>query len=277
VTGLGSVSSDTVVDVTLNRAYTDFPDRDQRQELLADVAKATFKKLVGGQLDSLRPLGDALFRAATGGHISFFANSAAVEEQSRFFNAAGRLPTGATQDYAVLTVQNFSKNKLDYYVDTEVTLTGDRVSAQVGHLAATVTVTNAAPGDGSASYVFGPNAPGEVAGLYRGTVSLYLPDGAALVQASGDPTVGSPAVVADGRRTAVTFGVELLPGERRTVTLQLTLAPRPRATYRLQLLPIGRVRPTSYAVDIDIGEGRRVRRPLEPLLAPTTVTSPVGG
>lgn len=274
VPGLGEVSAANVVDLTVNRAYTDYPDRDQRQEILGDVAEATFKQLVGGQLDSLRPLGDAVFQAASARHIMFYANSAAVEEQARYFKASGGLPPPDTTDYAVLTVQNFSKNKLDYYIDTAVALTGRRPAAQIGTVSATITIANRAPREGTASYVFGPNAAGEEAGLYRGTVSLYLPVGSSLVGAGGDPTSAPPVTVADGGRTVVTFGVELRPGEQRSVSLALALPPRPPGPYHLDLLPIGRLRPTVYTVSLDVGARDPVERGPAPLVKPETLPAP---
>jgi len=267
---LGVVDADNVVDVTLNRAYIDVPDRDQRQELLGDVAREAFKKLVGGHLDSLRPLGQALFDAALGRHVMFYGNDPSVEAETAFFNASGAMPAPDAQDYAVLTVQNFSKNKLDYYVDTSLQLDGDRPSKKQGHLTATITVANTAPTDGSSTYVFGPNDVGETRGLYRGIVSLYLPNGVTLDGSSGDPTTAAPVVTGDGGRTAVTFTVEVPAGQQRAVTLRLTLAPRPTGDYQFQIVPIGRIRPTVVGVDITADRTKVVRAPA-PLTAPAVL------
>jgi hypothetical protein len=252
VEGLGLVDSTNVVDLTINRAYIDFPDRDQRQELLGDVAEAAFDALVDGQFNSLRPLGEALFEAAQQRHISVFLNSFDAQAVAATFGATAELPTPELVDHAILTVQNFSRNKLDYYLDTSLDLTGVRPAAVPGTLTATITVTNTAPTDVTSDYVFGPNAEGEVAGLYRGVVSLYLPNGATLVGSSGDP-FSPPSITSEVGRTVVGFEVEVPAGETRQVVLELALAPRAVGPYELTLTPTPRVRPTVVSVSIDAG------------------------
>jgi hypothetical protein len=273
VEGLGDVSADNVVDLTLNRAYIDFPDRDQRQELLGDVARAAFDKLVGGKLDTLRPLGEALFDATLARHVMLYANDPQAERESRFFSASGELPPASGGDYALLTVQNFSKNKLDYYLDTSLSITGTRPTQKAGSLTATITMANTAPQGVVSEYVFGPNAEGEEAGLYRAVVSLYLPNGVSVASVSGDPTTTPPTETADAGRSVVTFNAELRPGESRTVTVQLSLVPRAKGAYSLTFVPIGRVRQTVVSADVS-ADGERVFRPAGPLTAPVTLRAP---
>jgi hypothetical protein len=261
VEGLGLVDSTNVVDLTINRAYIDFPDRDQRQELLGDVAEAAFDALVDGQFNSLRPLGEALFEAAQQRHISVFLNSFDAQAVAASFGATAELPAPEEVDHAILTVQNFSRNKLDYYLDTSLDLTGTRPAAAPGSMTATITVTNTAPTGVPSDYVFGPNAEGEVAGLYRGIVSLYLPNGATLVGSGGDP-FSPPSITSEIGRTVVGFEVEVPAGESRQVVLELALAPRAAGPYDLTLTPAPRVRPTIVSASIDAGdEGRAVRDP----------------
>ena len=126
VDGLGTVTADNVVDLTINRAYIDFPNRDQRQELLGDVARKAFDALINGEFSSLRPLGDALFKTAQQRHIIFVPNDPTIRQEVDYFGADGALPPADAQDYALLTVQNFSKNKLDYYIDSRLDIVGTR-------------------------------------------------------------------------------------------------------------------------------------------------------
>lgn len=250
---VGTVTSDNVVDLTLNRAYIDFPDRDQRQEVLGDVAKVAFKTLTTGRFDSLRPFGEALLHAAAGRHLTFYANSADAARNAASFDADGHLPPADQQDYAALTVQNFSKNKLDYYVDTSLDIRGRRPAAQVGNLDATITVSNTAPADVTSSYIMGPNAPDEQAGLYRAVVSLYVPNGAHLDGVEG-ATTQPAALTSEAGRTVVTYQVDIPAGTTSTVTLHLSVAPRPaKARYAFEFVPIPRVRPTTVSLDVDTG------------------------
>lgn len=275
VEGLGTVDSTNVVDLTLNGAYVDFPDRDQRQELLGDVAEATFEALVGGQFGSLRPLGEALDQAAQQRHIALFLNSFEAQRTASTFGATAALPPPDEVDHAILTVQNFSRNKLDYYLDTSLDLVGSRPAGQPGTLTATIVLSNTAPPEGGAEYVFGPNAQGEVAGLYRGTVSLYLPTGASLVAGSGD-FLAPPGSTSEVGRTVVGFDVEVPAGESRTVVLEVALAPRRAGPYRLTLAPLPRVRPTVVSVAVDAGADGRVDRAAAPLATVEVLSASTG-
>jgi hypothetical protein len=272
---VGQVTADNVVDLTLNRAYIDFPNRDQRQEVLGDVAKGAFNALVNGQFSSLRPFGEALFKAASGRHLVFYADSDAVRTQTAFFGADGGLPDAGTQDYALLTVQNFSKNKLDYYVDTRLELTGTRPAGRPGDLTAVVTVTNNVPPGLASAYITGPNAPEQQAGVYRGTVSLYVPTGTTLLDTAG--AAQPAALTTEAGRTLVTYDIELAAGASSSVSLHLSLAPRPaQVPYAMVLDPVPRVRPTSVAVDVDVGGGERARQAAVPLTSPIVVLAEQG-
>src|SRR5206468_5493822 len=121
--------------------------------------------------------------------------------ETAFFGVDGGLPDPAAQDSVLLSVQNFSKNKLDYYVDTSLAIAGTRPAARAGDLTATVAVANNTPPDVSSTYVTGPNAPGEERGLYRATISLYVPTGTTLADSSGAAV--PPAVVSEAGRTVV--------------------------------------------------------------------------
>lgn len=267
VPNVGLVDADNVVSLTLNEAYTLFPERDVRQEVLGDVAKEVFSVLVDGEYDSLRPLGESVFRAGIERHILFHTVHPEAQGETRFFGADGGLPEADLQDYVQLTVQNLSRNKLDYYVDSALTLRGVRDAGKVGDVTATVTISNQAPADGTNLYVFGPFNQQEVRGRYRGVVSLYVPNGTKLVGADVGSAAGPPTMFGEGDRTLVSFPVTLDAGESAEVNLYLTFAPRPPGAYEVLLVPSPRVRPTVVTVDL-AADGRRVA-------ATQTLTSPV--
>ncbi|MGH9186782.1 MAG: DUF4012 domain-containing protein, partial [Acidimicrobiales bacterium] len=254
---VGAVTADNVLPFTLNEAYVQFPDREVRQDLLGDVAEEVFRVLIDGQYPSLRPLGEALFTAATERHILFHTVHAEIERQAAHFDVAGTLPAPES-DYALLTVQNLGLNKLDYYIDTSVELRGERRAGVVGTLTAQVTITNAAPPDGEPAYVFGPTLS-DAYNVYRGFASLYLPIGVTIVSASGDGLLQEAVITADAGRSLVAFAAEIPAGESRAVTVELRLPPRPRGRYQFTLVPAPRVRPTLYRLDIDAGDGSPVR------------------
>lgn len=258
VLGLGEVTAANVVDLTLNQAYTLFPDRDQRQEVLGDVAEAVFDQLVNGEYDSLRPLGEALVETVAGRHLLMHTTSPSAQSQVEFFGADGALPRARQADVFHLGTQNVSANKLDYYVESDLSLGGTRPAGDFGTVDAEITLSNTAPPEGTSSYVFGPFNEEQEAGLYRGIVSLYVPTGTALSGSSGNPTPTEPAEFTEDGRSLVSYRVDLRPGETHTLTLDLRLPPRPPGDHGVQLVPQPRVRDTTARVDLDLGDGDRV-------------------
>ena len=248
---LGAVTADNVMGLVLNEAYFRFPGIDERSDVLKDVAEAVFTKLVNGQYDSLRPLGEALVRTVEGRHIMMHTATSTGEARLRYFGATGELPDPLGTDAVHLTVQNVSGNKLDYYLDTGLDLSGNREVGAIGHVTATITLTNQAPvGVDQPRYVFGPFNADQRVGLYRGAVSLYLPAGTTLVGAAGDPLAAPPQLQSEGGRPVVGFNVDVPAGSSRRIVLDLQLPPRPAGRYELLLVPSPRVRPTQASVHL---------------------------
>ena len=268
VPGLGAVSAENVVRVTLNEAYARFPSRRDRQEVLGDVAEAVFRKLVTGDYPSLRPLATALVDAASRRQIILHLTPPDGQRHAVALGAEGSLPPRAT-DFTLLTVQNFSANKLDYYLDTALDISGSRVAGTIGRVKATITVTNALPrGQTTPAYVVGPNTPDQEAGKYVGLVTLYAPTGAALAPGAAQSVPGASVHTENGN-TAVSFPVTLAAGESRRIVLDLTLPPAAADGYQFVLPASSRVRPTVVKIDLDRGGGRRVQfsGPLGPSVA----------
>jgi hypothetical protein len=249
---LGVVSADNAVALTLTEAYVRFPDRTVRQEYLGDVAEAAFRRLVSGEYPSLRPLATALVKTSEGRHILMHSRQRAAQRAVIRLGVEGSMPVPDV-DFLALNVQNFAGNKLDYYLDSKVSVVGPRPADRPAHLRVTVDLANTAPVGGSPPYVFGPVDPSLKPGEYRGLVSVYLPRGTRLVGHSGGPVVGNPALASDGGRTVVSFGVSIPAGDRRRVTLEVGLPSRPRSGYTWEFVPVPRVRPTVAVLDLDTG------------------------
>jgi hypothetical protein len=246
---LGQVTAANVVDVTLNQAYTRFPDRPVRQEYTAAVAKEAFRRLVAGQFPSLRPLGEALVKAAATRHVIMHARSAAVETDLAALGADGSLP-GPGVEFTQLTVQNFTGNKLDYYLDTALHVTGSLPTGKVGHLHVVIDITNTAPVGGRPPYVFGPYNNSFKPGEYLGLVTLYLPSGSVLSRASHDGTTDTPTWQTEAGRTAITYFVTLGPGGRSQVVLDVDLPPKAAGSSPIVAIPTPRVRPTAVTLSV---------------------------
>ena len=227
---------------------------------------------MSGQFPSLSPLGAALRTAVDGRHVLLFSHRPDAERISTALGADGGVPPPDV-DWGGLTIQNFSGNKLDYYVDSALRLTGRRPQGKIGEIRAEVRLSNTAPANGRPPYVFGPFNPSLRAGEYRGLVTLYVPAGTFLKSSAGADLRSPPIVAADGGQTVVTFTVTVQPGTTRAVTLDLLVPPGSPGPPSLRLVPTPRVRPT--AASVDLTEGAATLR-IDELLVRPMVLGPAG-
>lgn len=254
---LGVVNAANVVDLTLHEAYVRFPGVEERSDVLGDVAEAAFRRLVEGEIPSLRTLATALVDAVDGRHLIVHSTNSALQRQSWSFGADGALPDAEGPDSFSLTAQNLSGNKLDYFLDTSLDLSGQRPSGAIGEIEAVIALENVAtPGVVAPSYIYGRGGEGNTApGTIRTLVTLYLPFGTSLAGSDGDPTIEPVVTGTEDGRPYASFTFDVPAGERRQIALSLRLAPRPDGDYPLVLVPSPRVRPTQVSVDIDLGSG----------------------
>jgi hypothetical protein len=253
---VGTIDADNLVDIVLHDAYVKYPGIQARSDVLEEVARAAFTRLVEGDYPSLRPLGAALVEAVRGRHIMMHTRSEGSEGNLRALGADGSLPEARGPDSFALTVQNVSANKLDYFVDTAVELSGDRAPGLPSRVKAKIVVRSSAPpGVTTPKYVFGPFDGTQVAGLYRGVVSLYLPAGTNVVKTSGDATRYPPVAVTEDGRPVVSYTIDLPAGQRHELDVELELAPRKDGPYELILVPSPRVRPTTWRLELQTGRG----------------------
>lgn len=253
VPGLGPVGSANAVAVTLNQQYLQFPGRSARKEALHLLTDAVVRHLLSGTFTNVAAVANGLSQAVAGRHLMLWSADAGEERGIAAMGAAGGLPAlGA--DFAQLTVQNFSANKLDYYLGTRLSLTGQRPPDRLGHVQATITLDNTAPTSGTNTEVFGPFSPGLRRGQYVGFVSLYLPPGWYLTGSTGTPA-GTPSVAAEDGKTVMELFMKLDAGQSASVTLDLeTPPPAPGASF--ELVPSPRVLPT--VADVHLTEGSSV-------------------
>lgn len=268
VPDVGHIDATNVERVTLNEAYTLFPDRPARQEVLTNVAEAAFHKLVTGDYPTVRVLAQALAAVVDQRHVILHSIHKSPQRSIIALGADGYLPDPRSQ-FVHMTVQNVSANKLDYYVDTELRLKGQWHRGKHGGLRAEIEVRNTAPPDGRPPYVFGPATPQLVPAEYRGWVTLYLPTGTRILSSGGKPE-NPPWLVSEVERAAVHFVAIAPAGGRSVVTIDLELPPRLGKRMALQLVPSPRLRPTILTLDLD--DGNRGLRKTLPLTKVQTIT-----
>lgn len=258
ITGLGRVDASNVVPLTLNEAYIRFPDVDQRSDILGDVAEAALRKLVDGEFPSIRRLAEAIATAVDGRHIIVHANTEEAQREIAMFGADGSFPGLDDADAIGFTAQNLSGNKLDYYLDTHLALTGDLPDGDLGALQLAITLDNTAPaGATSPQYIFGPG-PGptaQPAGVLRSLVTVYLPFGTNLVGSAGDKLLEPVSTGTEGGRPYASFIVDVPASSTRRVELSFRTRPLPPGDQELLVMPSPRVRPTTVEVDVTTDSG----------------------
>lgn len=244
------IDANNVVPFTLNENYFRITARPERQEAQGQVAQAVFERLVTGDFPTVRDLGRVVAEAAEGRHVMLHSTSAPIQRTVRLLGIDGGLPEPGN-DVALLTVQNFSGNKLDYYLDTNLTVSGRRPAGTVSRVRVRVDIANTAPPDGRNRAVFGPLESGFGVGEYRGLVSVYFPLGSHLERSSGGGTIAPVLTTTELDRAVVTYGISVPAGGRHSMDLDLLLPARADSQgYRFSVVAVPRVRPTVVTLNI---------------------------
>jgi hypothetical protein len=259
VTGLGGpIDASNVVAELLHDQYLAFPapgaQTRQRKDELGVFAGRVFDRLDAGGFSLLR-MGLATAEASRGRHVLVW--SAAPADQAAW-TTAGAAGTLGPQSLGV-SIENRGRNKLDYHVSSQATLTL-RTSSDQTFVTLVVQLHNAAQ-PGEPAEIDGPSPgaeasllPGQqrlVAADYLGIVALTLPASATDVQIPDNPparirgpdgptqVVGDQYVIPHGQDFSLTVTFRL-PGRHGVVDLE-PAARVPELTWH--------VGPTTYGGD----------------------------
>jgi len=239
--GGGTITAENAVELTMKKVYDRYPTVDEntvRDDYLEGISRSVFGKLLSGSGDP-KALAEQLGDAAGEHRLLVYSTHADDQRRLEQTPLAGAVPRG-NGPFAGVVVNNYSGNKLDYYLDRKLVYdrsscasADERVESRI-----TVTLTNNAPITGLPPYVddrLDPeNFRGERArGGSTSLVQVFATEGAELLGAE-----------LDGRDLLMTAGLEqgksvfqsnvtLLAGQSRTLVLRLS---EPRATGRPQLM-----------------------------------------
>ena len=217
------VKASNVVALTERDAYARFDDPVARKLYLIEVAKAVADDVLERGPAQGSQLAGALADAVAERRVLLY--SARSEEQ----RIIGARPVGGTLSdttgrFSGLVINNAGGNKLDYYLDRQVTYAAASCGARDQRATVTVRLTNRAPRSGLGSYAGGRADPLD-APVPRGTnrllVGYYATKGADFSEATVD---GKPAfldVDTERGRPVFTFVLEIAPGQTRTLTLRI--------------------------------------------------------
>jgi len=231
------------------RRYED--DRDERRDVLGDVAKVIFERIEAGEWE-LSSLATQLTDATAARHLMVWSTDDPLQSTWSDLDADGHLRDGSL----AVNLLNRSASKLDSWVETTADVTTERQANGTTALTVTYTITNTSKGEGS-RYVVGPNVEGLEAGGYRGLVVANLPAGTKDAELEGAKVFLQGG---DGP-TAVTAGeVTVAAGETAKVVITAVL---PEGLDHLTIEPSARIPRTRWTVDGH--ELERERRTTVPL------------
>jgi hypothetical protein len=219
----GVLNANNVVDFLLVEQYR--TENDERIDLLEEVSKETIGLLLTGALPGPVVVADTLGPLVDEGRIVGWA--AAPDEQEYFadLGLTGSLPSIEQSDGIAVVFNNAGANKLDVYLQRDVTYEATVDTATGATTAtATVTLTNDGPSSGFPDGVIG-NYTGDPTGTNRVLVSLYsaLPVTSASVRTPDGNTTDIQVLVGAeaGWLTGSSF-VLVPPGESVTLVYELS-------------------------------------------------------
>jgi hypothetical protein len=218
----GVLNENNIVDFLLVEQYR--TENDERVDLLEEVSKETIELLLTGALPGPVVVADTLGPLVDEGRIVGWA--AAPDEQEYFadLGLTGSLPSIEQSDGIAVVFNNAGANKLDVYLEREVTYEATVDTATGATTAtATVTLTNNGPSSGFPDGVIG-NYTGDPTGTNRVLVSLYsaLPVTSASLRTPDGTTTDFQVLVSAeaGWLTGSSF-VLVPPGESVTLVYEL--------------------------------------------------------
>lgn len=255
-----AVSSENVVDWSLNTAYFQFEERNLvRKEVLAEVADAVWGRLLTGDIDARR-LADALGQALSERRLVIYSTDPAEQALIHQVGIGGEIAV-TPGDFLMVVGQNVGENKIDYYVERDISYQG-RIHED-GSLSAKlrIAITNDAPAEGLPDYIGGPRPHLDLA---EGTARIYLeafvPKGAVVRSFSIDGERSSEFRSQDElARTVLITDVEVPPSE--VVVVEFSYVSPPLlgdGGYRLTVQNQSLVKPDSIAIEIEAPSGVRI-------------------
>jgi len=260
-----TLTAENVVPLTTSRVYSTFDPEDSgaRKEALGEAAHDVWRALLTRTSPdaALR----ALIEAGGDGHLLLHSTDPAVEAAFVEAGVAGAFgPPGPGWDFFSAPVNNWSRNKIDYYMDTDVAYDITLLADGSALAEASATYTNHAPKGAKPSYALGPypydNFEHLKAGEAYQQVGFYCILGCRL---DGFTSAGDPEPVqAEPDGDLQLYGVfeRISPQSTGELAATLTL---PAAwdggfgggTYRLRLQGQPTIRPTTGTVAVRAPEG----------------------
>ncbi|MFP5372251.1 MAG: DUF4012 domain-containing protein, partial [Actinomycetes bacterium] len=245
----GEALTEALLVDTYARAGTASSDQDQRRAMLRRAATGAVRSLLSDDVSPVqaaRLLGDL----ASGRHLAVW--SAVPDQQAALVDLGVAGAVDATEhDVAMVSVNNLSANKLDYYVDRQVSVQAT-VGRDVAQVVQRVRLTNTAPED-LVPYVAGLREPGTV--VERVELSVSPEAVVRSFTSNGSPATGG--VRTGPRRTRAFTYVTLARGQSVDLLLRYDV-PVEDGRYRIALLPQPLARDAGLQLIVQPADGQQL-------------------
>jgi hypothetical protein len=207
----------------------------ERRRELSRLAAAAIRALNERRWDPARML-NALRSAVAGRHLLAWSRRPIEQEAWRRLGADGALE----RDGLMLTVQNHTGNKLDWFLRPSMDLRFDKRPGGWRRVHLRIRIGNPTP-PGEVRYIAG-NGSLVPRGAHRALVAVYLPGWAVNVQMPGRKVV---LVGADGASRVIGTRLDIGRGESAVIEVAFSVPPD---IHRMVLLPSARATPVPLTV-----------------------------
>jgi hypothetical protein len=238
----------------LNRTlYTDVSE-EQQNDILAEITRLTFSKLVDSSLPSPRTLGTTLSPAVRGGHIRLWSPEERAEAVFKTLGADGSLALPKGGDGFSVVQQNLGNNKLDAYLQRTVTYE-PTVDAATGALTATMRIelTNAVPSLDLPPIVVGNRRAAPI-GTNVASLSVFTRSVATAATIDGVEVQLGPGHE-QGLNAWDTPAIQIPPGKTVVVEITLEGSLDLESGYGLTILPQPVANPDVFSATLTVANG----------------------
>jgi hypothetical protein len=247
------ITAENVVEWSLNRAYYQFDDKQERKDTLAEVAEKVWQRLISGRDLDPAALFEAFGRSLTEHHLVVYSSDPEEQAVIRRLGIGGEVKS-VTGDYLFIVGQNTGENKMDYYLERDISYRGNLRDAGDINGTLEVTLRNTAPSDSPLPNYIGGSRPhlGLESGTARTYLSVFVPGRAILREVLVD---GKSSNNFDNRlefdKRVFIVNLDVKAGESRSVTFHY-LVPDAigRDGYRLTIQDQAMVRPDRMRVEV---------------------------
>ncbi|HEX5524318.1 MAG TPA: DUF4012 domain-containing protein [Pedococcus sp.] len=222
------VGAANVVALVERDAYERFADPAVRKLYLIEVAKAVADDVLERGPEKGTQLAGALGKAVAERRLLVFSTHK-VEQGVLERRPVGGAVSGTDGLFSGVVINNGGGNKLDYYLEREVTYEAAPCSSPTpDNATVTIRLTNRAPRSGLTDYVAG-RADRPVVPVKRGTnrllVGYYATKGAAFSDATLDGKPELLSVDSERGRPVFTSTLEIAPGQTRVLRMTIEEPP----------------------------------------------------